>query len=134
MVRAVVVIVIGWVSACGGAPARAPDAAPPEPGAARVEWRIVDGARDPCSCQEVGAGVVRVIARPSAPLRTGPIYEDGFECLQALAVTAPLAAGRYDLELRLETDDGVVLGGARTSGVIGGALVDLGTVELAVGG
>ena len=117
---------------CVGGSARAPDArvdaAREVRGAARVEWQIVDGARDPCSCDEVGAGVVDVIARGP-----GPIYEDHFECLQSLAVTAPLAAGRYAFELRLETDDGVALGSARTAGVVGGELVDLGAIEIEVG-
>jgi hypothetical protein len=124
-----VVIVGSMLAACGDASARGPDASAVSVGAARVEWQVVDRAGDPCSCKEAGAGIVRVIAR--AP---STFYEDGFECVQELAVTAPLAAGDYDIELQLETDDGVVLAGARTRGAIGGGLVDLGTVELAVGG
>lgn len=125
----VVSVSVSVLASCEGASARAPDAEPEAAGAARVEWQLVDRAGDPCTCKEAGAGVVRVIAR--AP---STFYEDGFECQQQLAVTAPLAAGDYDVELRLETDDGVLLGDARMHAAIGGRLVDLGTVELAVGG
>jgi hypothetical protein len=124
-------VVIGMACGCGTASARGPDLdadvdAPPA-GAARVHWQLVDRARGPCRCEDVGAGVVDVIARGP-----GPIYEAPFECQQLLAVTGPLAPGAYAIELRLETDDGVVLGTARGTGELRGGLVDLGTFAIEV--
>src|SRR5512140_3076670 len=82
--------------------------------AARVRWHLDCPGREGCSCREAGASDVRVIAR-----RRGSTYADRFECIQSLAVTGPLAAGPYDVELELETDEGVRLGSAATAADIG---------------
>ena len=98
-----------------------PDDAAPDNGRFSVEWRIVDGANEPVTCDQLGSVTIRLRA---TPVGGGTVLFDGWSCKQAATELTGerFPEGMYDVALELRSVSAALV-----------EPVDLGTVTIQAG-